>query len=81
MIFLMLCFIACLVIFAVSIVYSAYNKRKVWNNGVCPICKSPWQYVGRVASGDYIYSCDSGHTLFLDEKKELPLEGAVKEAM
>lgn len=44
----------------VSLRIHFYNEeRKKWNNGICPDCNEPWEFVGYdLKSGYRVYICD-----------------------
>lgn len=53
------------------------EQAKVWNNGICPKCKTEWRFKATSTKGsylyhdtDYIYECENGHTIELHKLHE-----------
>lgn len=71
-----------LINFAINFIKDAKNdsdreEAKLWNNGICPKCKTEWRFKTTSTKGiflycdtDYIYECENGHTIELHKLHE-----------
>lgn len=48
-----------LLILISGVVWSYCSEKKLWNNGFCYVCGTPWKYFDTNSQGGRGYCCDS----------------------